>query len=76
VAESFVDLRKGGQYNSNTPLPKRYGTDCPANKSGVPCAGEKCLSRRKGCAYWVLRRNMIIGRQAIRELQKEGFEVL
>jgi hypothetical protein len=75
MGENFVDIRKGGQYNSNTPLPKRYGTECPANIIGVPCKGEKCLSRRKGCAYWVLRRNMIAGRQAIRQLKNEGLEV-
>jgi hypothetical protein len=63
-------------YNSNTPLPKRYGTKCPATISGVPCAGAACLSRRKGCLYWLFRRDPVAGRHAIVQLKSEGYEVV
>ncbi len=62
-------------YNSNTPLPKRYGTKCPATVSGVPCMGSLCRSRRKGCLYWLFRRDPIAGRQAVKRLKIEGYEV-
>lgn len=63
-------------YNSNTPLPKRYGTKCPATISGVPCPGAACRSRRKGCLYWLFRRDPVAGRNAIVQLKKEGYEVV
>lgn len=66
----------GLTWNSNTPLPKRYGSKCPATVSGVPCMGELCRSRRKGCLYWLFRRDPVAGRQAIRRLKNEGYEVL
>jgi hypothetical protein len=63
-------------FNSNTPLPKRYGTKCPATISGVPCAGAACRSRRKGCLYWLFRRDPVAGRHAIVQLKSEGYEVV
>jgi len=63
-------------FNSNTPLPKRYGSKCPATVSGVPCTGASCRSRRKGCLYWLFRRDPVAGRHAIVQLKKEGYEVI
>jgi hypothetical protein len=63
-------------WNSNTPLPKRLKGKCPANEAGVSCRGRDCRFIKKSCAYSILRSNMVIGRQAIRALRVEGFEVL
>jgi hypothetical protein len=63
-------------WPSNTPLPKLHKGKCPAKTSGVPCMGELCRFKLKGCAYRVLRSDMIAGRQAVRRLKNEGFEVI
>jgi hypothetical protein len=76
MLDGGLSLKNSSGWNSNTPFPKRLKGKCPANEIGVPCMGYMCRFIKKSCAYSLLKSNMVIGRQAVKRLKAEGFEVL